>query len=81
MSLDTNLLLQSLDTDLLLKAAEHMISYSSKRAIEMYLPVWKKEPALYLFDRCAKHYGLRQGEIEKCKGLMAKFGMHGVSDE
>lgn len=59
----------------ILRKAEHTISYSAKRAIEMYFPVWEKEPAWYLFLKCAEHYHLCQVEIEQCKDLMEQFGM------
>lgn len=63
------------DTDKILRKAEHEISYSAKRAIEMYCPVWEKEPVMYLFDKCAEHFGLGAGETTKCKKLMEEMGM------
>jgi len=63
------------NTDTLLRRAEHEISYGAKRAIEMYLPVWEKGPALELFNKCAEHHALCRGEIEKCRALMVELGM------
>lgn len=65
------------NTDTLLRRAEHEISYRAKRAIEMYIPVWEKGPAPYLFEKCAEHYVLCQGEIEQCRALMAELEMVG----
>ena len=65
------------NTDTLLHRAEHEISYGAKRAIEMYIPVWEKGPAPNLFEKCAEHYVLCQGEIEQCRALMAELGMVG----
>lgn len=59
--------------DQLLRRAEHEISYSAKRSIEMYIPVWKQEPAFNLFLKCA--FSLSLGEIEKCRYLMREYGM------
>ena len=55
--------------------AEHEISYSAKRAIQMYIPVWETEPAYYLFLKCAQAHVLCQGEIEQCRYLMREYGM------
>jgi hypothetical protein len=65
----------SVDHDKLIRRAEHEISYSAKRAIEMYIPVWETQPAWYLFLKCADKYCLCAGEIEKCKVLLSEFGM------
>lgn len=60
----------------LLRRAEHEVSYSAKRAVEMYLPVYKQEAAFYLFcSICAKHYGLNGIEMDNCGRIMAQFGM------
>ena len=67
--------MDDVDYNKLLLEAEHTISYRAKRAIEMYIPVWKKGPASYLFDKCAGHHCLCAGEIEKCRVLMVEFGM------
>ena len=61
--------------DELLRRAECEISYSAKRAIELYLPVWEKGPAWNLFLKCAQAYALCAGEIEKCRALMTEAGM------
>jgi len=58
----------------LLLTAEHEIRYSAKRAIEMFLPVWDKDKSFTMFHICTQHYCLCQGEAEKCKSLMIKFG-------
>lgn len=63
------------DFDELIRRAEHEISYRAKRAIEMYIPVWEKEPAYYLFLKCAEAHVLCRGEIEKCRYLMREYGM------
>jgi hypothetical protein len=68
-------MIDNLKADRILRRAENEISYCAKRAIEMYIPVWEKEPAYYLFLKCAEAWHLCQGEIEKCKALMAEFDM------
>ena len=65
------------NTDTLLRRAEHEISYSAKRAIEMYIPVWEKGPAPNLFKKCAEVYALCQGEVEQCRTLMTELEMIG----
>lgn len=64
-----------LNDDQLLRRAEHEISYSAKRAIEMYIPVWEAEPAWNLFLKCAQAHALSKDKIEACKRLMRQFGM------
>lgn len=59
----------------LMRRAEKEISYSAKRAIEMYIPVWEKEPSWGMFKSCAKYNALCQGEIEQCQCLMREYGM------
>ena len=63
------------DINKIMRRAEQEISYSAKRAVEMYYPVWEKQPAMYLFDKCAEHYHLSKGAIEQCKNLMIECGM------
>ena len=63
------------DTDCLLRRAEHEISYGAKRAIEMYLPVWEQGPSDALFDKCADVHTLCEGERQKCRALMREFDM------
>ena len=63
------------DINDLMRRAENEISYKAKRAIEMYWPVWEKEPAFYLFLKCAENNALCQGEIDKCRFLMQEYGM------
>ena len=58
----------------LLRRAEHEISYSAKRAIEMYLPVYEQGAAFYLFCKCAEHR-LSRIEMDECGEIMAQFGM------
>ena len=66
----------NIDINGLMREAEHSISYSAKRAIEMYyIDVYILEPAIYLFDKAAEAYALREWETTHCKELMLKFGM------
>lgn len=66
----------NIDINGLMREAEHSISYSAKRAIEMYYgQVYVLEPAIYLFDKAAENYALREWETILCKELMLKFGM------
>ena len=68
------------DINGIMRRAEHEICYSAKRAIEVYYPSWQDgaehaDHEADIFTLCAKHYGLKQGQIESCQRLMAEFGM------
>jgi len=63
------------DIDNIMRKAEQRISYSAKKAIEMYYEVWLEKPAYGLFLKCAEHYGLDEHKIEACRLLMKRFGM------
>ena len=59
-----------------LRRAEHEISYLAKRAIEMYIEVWEKEPALYIFEGpIAKHFWLEPWQVEDCIQIMKEEGL------
>ena len=73
--------MSAIDFNGLLLRAEHEISYSAKRAIEMYIPVYEKGPAINLFEKCAEHYHLLPGQVEQCKLLMLAAGMKDYSDD
>lgn len=60
----------------ILRRAEHEVSYSAKRAIEMYIEVWEKEPAMYLFEGpISKNWCLSRDDIKRCVALMEEYGM------
>ena len=63
------------DINGIMRLAEHRISYSAKRAIEMYYSVWVKKPAWYLFLKCAEANSLNNEEISACRRLMEERGM------
>ena len=67
--------MSEIDSDRLMRRAEHEINYRARRAIEMFLPVWKKDLSFAMFHVCANSHCLCQGEIEKCKALMEESGM------
>lgn len=64
-----------IDYNKLVRRAEKEISYSARRAIEMYIPAWEKEPSWNLFRYCAKKLALCESEIERCQWLMREFYM------
>jgi hypothetical protein len=53
--------------------AEHEISYSAKRAIERFLGLPDDGVDEVAFMECAKAHSLCEGEVEKCKALLAEF--------
>lgn len=71
----------SVDDNRLLLRAEHEICYSAKRAIEMYIPVWEKQPCDSLFGICADAFVLSDGERKQCLDLMREFGMLEIKEE
>jgi len=70
-----------MNTDTILRRAEHEISYRAKRAIEMFIPVYDKDKSLVMFDKCAERHALCQGEIEKCRDLMVNMGLSDITTE
>jgi hypothetical protein len=70
-----------MNTDTILRRAEHEISYRAKRAIEMFIPVYDKDKSLVMFDKCADHHALCRGEIEKCRDLMINMGFSDLTTE
>jgi hypothetical protein len=60
----------------LLKRVETEVSGEASRAVQMYIPVYEKEAAFWLFcGPCANHYGLNGLEKDNCGRIMAQFGM------
>jgi len=68
------------DINGIMRRAEHEICYFAKRAIEMYYEAWQEgaehsDAGWDIFTLCAKHYCLKQWQIEACQKLMKEFGM------
>lgn len=60
----------------LLREVEKKVGGDAMRAVQMYLPVYEKEAAFYLFcSICAKHYGLNGIQMDNCGRIMASYGM------
>ena len=70
-----------MNTDTVLRRAEHEISYRAKRAIEMFIPVYNKDKSFAMFGKCAEHHGLCQGEILKCRDLMINMNFRDKTTE